>query len=408
MKTFICLFWVLSFIFSFKSLAQESTRLQRQVTEIERNKTKKFTLESPITSVAFQMEGTNSLSNVIIETPKERFEIKIDDHNPAQSELIVFSEPIFEFKIISNGFQGVLNMNTIYVKPLIVPKSSEKGAKIGADCEKPTVIPASTWRAGLTPPKELPVQTTVKHIIVHHAAGSNTATNYTDVVRNIYTFHTGTNGWNDVGYNFLIAQDGTIYEGRDGQKVMDGDNVVGAHFCSQNGGTMGICLLGDYMTAQPTTKSLESLAKLIAWKMKKEKIEPIGNSLHTTSGRMLQNISAHRDGTCATSCPGDNLYSKLEQIRQSTLASCDFSKPLAFEDELDILPKIYPNPTNGRIWIEKDASKNNTILLNGLGNEVRIDKRPEGNGVWSFSTEGLTKGVYFLRMEGKTSKIVVE
>jgi hypothetical protein len=410
MKIIIYIIGIFLSITSFQTFSQESTRLKRQIAEIEKNKSKKFTLELPITSIAFQVDEVKPLSGLIIETSDERFEVKLDDHNPTQSELIVFSKPIFEFKVVSNGYEGTLNMSTVYVKPLILPKSSEKGAKIGADCEKPTVIPSSTWRAGLTPPKELPVQTTTKHIIVHHAAGSNTATNYTDVVRNIYTFHTGTNGWNDVGYNFLIAQDGTIYEGRDGQKVMDGDNVLGAHFCGQNAGTMGICLLGDYMTAQPSTKSLESLVKLIAWKMKKEKLEPIGNTLHSASGRLIQNISAHRDGSCATSCPGNNLYAILEQIRQSTLSSCDFSKPLAFEDELEILPKIYPNPTNGRIWIDesKNTSKRNTTLLNGLGHEVRIDKRPEANGVWSFSTEGLTKGVYFLRMEGKTSKIVVE
>jgi N-acetylmuramoyl-L-alanine amidase/Secretion system C-terminal sorting domain len=408
MKIITLLAGIFMSLFSIKILAQESTRFQRQYFEVEKSKSQTVKLESPITSISFKIPDNQSLTGFSIETADERFEIKPDAHEPSRSELIVFSKPIYEFKITSNGFQGVLTMDKIYVKPLILSKTTENSAKIGADCEKPTVIPASTWRSGLTPPKELPVQTTVKHIIVHHAAGSNTATNYTDVVRNIYTYHTASNGWNDVGYNFLIAQDGTIYEGRDGQKIMDGDNVLGAHFCSQNGGTMGICLLGDYMTAQPTDKSLESLAKLIAWKIKKEKIEPIGNTLHAVSGRNLNNISAHRDGTCSTDCPGDNLYAKLEQIRQKTLLSCDFSKPLAFEDDLDILPKIYPNPTNGRVWVNSPSLKNDVPLLDGFGREIPINRRTEANREWSFSTDGLSKGVYFLRVEGKTSKIVVE
>ncbi len=408
MKIFTLLSWILMFLFSFKTIAQESTRFQRQSFEIEKIKSQTLRLELPITSISFKITDNNSLKGFSIETSDERFDIKTDAHEPSRSELIVFSKPIFEFKITSNGFQGTLTMDKIYVKPLFLPKSLENGAKIGADCEKPTVIPASTWRTGLTPPKELPVQTTVKHIIVHHAAGSNIATNYTDVVRNIYVYHTASNGWNDVGYNFLIAQDGIIYEGRDGQKIMDGDNVLGAHFCSQNGGTMGICLLGDYMTAQPTDKSLESLAKLIAWKTKKEKIEPIGNTVHSISGRNLNNISAHRDGSCSTDCPGNNLYAKLEQIRQKTLVSCDFSKPLAFEDDLNILPKVYPNPTNGRIWINSPSMKSEITLLDGLGREFPIVKRLEDNREWSFSTEGLSRGVYFLRVEGKTSKIVIE
>ncbi|MDZ7898857.1 MAG: N-acetylmuramoyl-L-alanine amidase [Arcicella sp.] len=408
MKNITTLTWIFMFLFSFKTIAQESTRFQRQSFEVENNKPKILKSESPITSISFKITYDQLLTGFWIETADERFEIKPDAHNPEHSELIVFSKPISEFKITSNGFRGVLTMDKIYVKPLLLPKTTERGSKIGADCEKPTVIPASTWRAGITPPKELPVQTVTKHIIVHHAAGSNTATNYTDVVRNIYTFHTRTNGWNDVGYNFLIAQDGTIYEGRDGQNIMDGDNVLGAHFCSQNGGTMGICLLGDYMTAQPTDKSLESLAKLMAWKLKKEKIEPLSTGLHTASGRNLKNISAHRDGSCATNCPGDNIYAKLEQIRQNTASSCDFSKPLAFEDDLDILPKIYPNPSNGKVWVSSPNAKSEIILLDGLGREISIDKQSEGNRKWSFSTNGLSSGVYFIRVEGKTSKLVIE
>lgn len=408
MKNFTIFLWSVMSLISFKTIAQESTRFQRQSLEIEKSKTQILKLEFPITSISFKLLENQSLTGFSIETLDERFDIKTDAHELSRSELIVFSSPIDEFKIISNGFQGALIMDKIYVKPLIIPQNVDKTARLRADCEKPNVIPASTWRFGLTPPKELPLQTAVKHIIVHHAAGSNTAANYTDVVRNIYVYHTASNGWNDVGYNFLIAQDGTIYEGRDGQKIMDGDNVLGAHFCSQNGGTLGICLLGDYMTAQPTDKSVESLANLIAWKIKKEKIEPIGNTLHSVSGKILNNISAHRDGTCSTDCPGNNLYAKLEQVRQKIVVSCDFSKPLAFEDDLNILPKVYPNPTSGRVWINIPSVKSEIILLDGLGREFPIIKRLEHDREWSFSTEGLSKGVYFLRVEGKTSKIVVE
>lgn len=228
-------------------------------------------------------------------------------------------------------------------------------------------------------------------------------------MRNIYIFHTGTNGWNDIGYNFLIAQDGTIYEGRDGQNIMDGDNVLGAHFCSQNGGTMGICLLGDYMTAQATDKSLESLSKLMAWKMKKETLQPLESGIHITSGKILNNISTHRDGTCATNCPGDNLYPKLGQIRQKTLQSCEFSKPLASEDDLDLLSKIYPNPTNNRVWVNIPNPKTELYLFDGMGREVNIDRQEEkDNRSYSFSTEKFSKGVYFLKIGERTSKLIIE
>ena len=393
-----------------KISAQQSARVDKSVIYIKNQDSQTLHFDSPITSIAFNLPDNQPFSQLWILVKGEEILVKSDDHETSKSQLIVFSEPTSSLKIRSEVFAGELIMNKIYVKPLILPDVITKSARIYADCEKPTVIPASVWRVGLTPPKELPTKTTVKHIIVHHAAGSNTNTNYTDVVRNIYTFHTGTNGWNDVGYNFLISQDGTIYEGRDGQNIMDGDNVLGAHFCSQNTGTMGICLLGDYMTAQPTDKSLESLSRLMAWKMKKETLQPLESGLHVTSGKILNNISAHRDGTCSTDCPGDNLYAKLTQIRQNTSQSCDFAKqPLSFEDELDLLPKIYPNPTNNRVWVSVPNIKTELYLFDGMGREVSIDRQIEkDNRSYSFSTEQLLKGIYFLKIGDKTSKLIIE
>ncbi len=402
-------FFVLLFFIFCQIKAQQSARVEKSVINIKNQDAQTLQFDTPITSIAFNVPDNQSFGKFWIVVKDEQILVKPDDHEPSKSQLIVFSEPISSLKIRSESFMGELVMNEIFVKPLILPDDVAKSAKIYADCEKPTVIPASVWRSGLIPPKELPTKTTVKHIIVHHAAGSNMNTNYTDVVRNIYTFHTGTNGWNDVGYNFLIAQDGTIYEGRDGQNIMDGDNVLGAHFCGQNTGTMGICLLGDYMTAQPNDKTLESLSRLIAWKMKKETLQPLEKGLHTTSGKILNNISAHRDGTCSTDCPGDNLYPKLEQIRQKTFQSCDFVKPLAFEDDLDLLPKVYPNPANNRVWVSVPNTKTELYLFDGMGREVSIVRQEEkGNRSYSFSTEKFSKGIYFLKIGDKTSKLIIE
>jgi N-acetylmuramoyl-L-alanine amidase/Secretion system C-terminal sorting domain len=401
---------ILIFLLYFQANAQETTRIQREEIIVKKNSINLLKFENEISSISFNLSENQLVDKIFIRTDDEVFLVKPDADNPSQSALIVFSKPIQSLQISAENFTGKLSMNKIYVKPLeLTNLQLEKSSRVAADCEKPIVIPASAWRSGLTPPKELPVKTTTKHVIVHHAAGSNTNTNYTDVVRNIYTFHTQTNGWNDVGYNFLIAQDGTIYEGRDGQNIMDGDNVLGAHFCSQNSGTMGICLLGDYMTAQPNEKSLESLAKLIAWKMKKESIMPLEKSIHAASGKNLNNLSAHRDGSCSTDCPGDNLYAKLEQIRQKTVQSCISFSPLGFVDELDLLPRVYPNPTSGKVWIEAPASKTVITVFDGMGRLITTEKRLERNkDNYSLSTEGLAKGIYFIKIGEKTAKIIVE
>ncbi len=57
-------------------------------------------------------------------------------------------------------------------------------------------------------------------IIVHHTV--NDMTKFTDessvmgLLRSVYKMHAFTNGWGDIGYNFLISPNGVIYEGRAG------------------------------------------------------------------------------------------------------------------------------------------------------------------------------------------------
>jgi hypothetical protein len=140
-------------------------------------------------------------------------------------------------------------------------------------------------------------------------------------VRSIWSYHTYDNDWGDIGYNYLIDPNGVVYEGRAG-----GDNVIGAHFSCQNGGTMGVCVLGTYTSVSPTTAALSSLKQLLAWKAEQRSIDPLGSSYHSGTHLTLANICAHRDANPAnpiysctpkstTTCPGDNLYGLLPGIR---------------------------------------------------------------------------------------------
>lgn len=192
-----------------------------------------------------------------------------------------------------------------------------------ADCPPAfTAILQSEWRAGLPEPDYSRSFHSVNHVVVHHAAGSNSNTDYTQVVRDIYLLHTQVNGWSDIGYNYLVAQDGSIYTGRDPGSGAQ-DNVMGAHFCAHNSGTMGVCLLGNYESAQPTSATLGSLNSIIAFKLHKEGLEPGDTHLHALGE--FEAVIGHRDG-CSTACPGENVYQKLNDIRagvQATLDECD-------------------------------------------------------------------------------------
>jgi hypothetical protein len=62
----------------------------------------------------------------------------------------------------------------------------------------------------------------------------------------IQLYHVQGNGWNDIGYNFLVDRFGTIYEGRFGGTER---NVVGAHALGFNSGSVGIRCSGLRGTA---------------------------------------------------------------------------------------------------------------------------------------------------------------
>lgn len=154
--------------------------------------------------------------------------------------------------------------------------------------------------------------TTVTHLIVHHTFSPSTAANgdWAALVRSVWNFHVFSNGWADIGYNYVIDQTGVIYEGRAG-----GDNVIGAHFSGVNTNTMGVVIIGDFTSSTPPPAALNSLKKILAWKADQRAIDPAGQSRHAASGLTINNISGHRDGPGATACPGDAFYPMLSGIR---------------------------------------------------------------------------------------------
>jgi len=76
-------------------------------------------------------------------------------------------------------------------------------------------------------------------------------------VKKIQDFHMGPQrNWWDIGYNFLIGEDGNIYEGRgfDGQ---------GAHCTGWNTISYGFSMLGDFVEIIPNSNALDAAKQLI-------------------------------------------------------------------------------------------------------------------------------------------------
>ncbi|CAM5244403.1 MULTISPECIES: peptidoglycan recognition protein family protein [Streptomyces] len=168
----------------------------------------------------------------------------------------------------------------------------------------------------------------VKAVFVHHTDGANDydCAESPAIVRGIYAYHTEVEGWNDIGYNFLVDKCGTVFEGRKGGIDRP---VLGAHTYGFNRESAGIAVLGTHVSGAASTAALTSVARVTAWKLGQYGADPAG-TVQLTAGATQRNyfstqftagerytfrrVSGHRDGF-NTQCPGDALYAQLPTVR---------------------------------------------------------------------------------------------
>jgi hypothetical protein len=196
-----------------------------------------------------------------------------------------------------------------------------------ADTGAPPIAPRIAWGADESIRRGPPSYADrIRFAIVHHTAGRNdyTRSEAAAIVRGIELFHVQGNGWNDIGYNFLVDRFGTVYEGRFGGIDR---SVVGAHALGFNTSSVGIALLGTYGSTKPSAAALDAIERLIAWRLDLAHVDPTsfltyisGGSERYASGIpvLLNAVSGHRD-TGFTECPGDALYTRLGEIAGAAL-----------------------------------------------------------------------------------------
>src|SRR4051794_23293561 len=189
----------------------------------------------------------------------------------------------------------------------------------------PAMIMRDGWGAAHVPPRYPPEYGQVQAAFVHHTAGEidYAPEDSPGIVLGIARYHRDSNGWNDIGYNFLVDRYGTIFEGRAGGIQAA---VIGAQAQGYNSNSTGIACLGTFTNMPLDAPAMESLARLIAWKLSLHGVPVTGTvtvaSLGGETNRyragtpvLLNRISGHRDGD-QTTCPGDRLYAQLPELRQ--------------------------------------------------------------------------------------------
>ncbi|MFE9851180.1 peptidoglycan recognition protein [Streptomyces sp. NPDC005576] len=196
---------------------------------------------------------------------------------------------------------------------------------------KPPIVSRAGWGADEKLNGEAPEYTTsVKAVFVHHTAQTNDydCADSPAIMRSLHAFHVQSNGWKDLGYNFIVDKCGTIFEGRKGGVDQP---VFGAHTYGFNRETAGVAVIGSYTDSKASTAATTAVARIASWKLGQYQGNPAGTTTLTagatqqsgtgisyTAGKTytFNQISGHRDGF-NTECPGTALYGQLGAIRSA-------------------------------------------------------------------------------------------
>jgi uncharacterized lipoprotein YddW (UPF0748 family) len=190
-------------------------------------------------------------------------------------------------KIELPSLKGKNKLNTITVTA--VDRTGNESVRTETQANVVAIVPRLEWKADTPRPykQHVPVR-----ITVHHEGGKvlDASGDGAQRLKNIQTWCMGKDrNWTDVPYHFLIAPDGTVYEGRD-------VNTVGETNTEYDpAGHLLICFLGNYEQQELNPELLDVLTRLIAYSCRKYNIAP-------------ETISTHRDHSKQTTCPGKNIY----------------------------------------------------------------------------------------------------
>jgi N-acetylmuramoyl-L-alanine amidase len=259
----------------------------------------------------------------------------------------------------------------------------------------PPIFTRRAWNANEAIRRGAPsYASSVQFAVVHHTAGSNsyTASQSAAIVRGIEVYHVQGNGWNDIGYNFLVDKYGQLFEGRFGGLER---NVIGAHAEGFNTGSVGVAMLGTYGSATPPAVARTALANLLAWRLDVAHVDPLSTLTWSSGGNgrfpegvpvTLRAVSGHRD-TGFTSCPGAAFYAQLRSIAQAISAVG--------------LPKLFAPTVQGGIggqvrfrarlsealpWTVTVADAEGTVVGTGSGTSTNID--------WTWDAAAVSRAQY--------------
>ena len=262
----------------------------------------------------------------------------------------------------------------------------------------------------------------VRLAVVHHTAGQNgySRAEAAAIVKGIQLFHVQGNGWNDIGYNFLVDRFGTIYEGRFGGVDR---NVVGAHAQGFNTGSVGIALLGTYGEGvSPSQAAQDAIARLIAWRLDVAHVDPTSFLTFVSGGSdrhpngipvLLSAVSGHRD-TGFTACPGDALYARLGAIAATARSTGGLKIFDAGAAVSGSTVRLRARLSQAQAWTARIARPDGSEAARGSGTGPSVDwtwdsaGQPPGSYAWSIAAGSARPAEGVLRAGGAAAPLAIE
>ncbi len=273
------------------------------------------------------------------------------------------------------------------------PESLVPLRRVAAAAE-PAIVPRSTWGADESIRRGEPSYATeLRYAVVHHTAGANgyTKAQAPAILRGIQLYHVQANGWNDIGYNFLVDRFGTVYEGRYGGADA---NVIGAQAQGFNTGSVGVAVLGTYGGTPASTAAEQALVRLLAWRLDVGHADA-GAMLTVVSGGspkhaagvpvLLRAVSGHRD-VGLTACPGDALYARLQAIGAETRRTGlpKLYEPVVAVEGTSVLFRA--RLSKSLPWTVSLTDAQGAAVASGSGTGTTLD--------WAWDAAGATAGDY--------------
>jgi len=164
-------------------------------------------------------------------------------------------------------------------------------------------------------------------------------------VRGHQQYHQNTRDWKDIAYNFLVDDDGIIYEGR-------GAGIAGGATEGDNSKSHAICLLGNFENRPVTSRAWQATVDLARHGRDR--------------GWWKPTCGGHRDAPGAqTSCPGRLLYNRLPDMRREVVSGATIaSEPPAAPEEPDMTPE------ECRTVVRAENQRLAQYLMTGAGNQA--------------------------------------